>query len=185
MEDLSEAKKYPHTSPLAYSNTGMLYFKQGLYDRAEDHLVQAIESQPDLALAYYNLGILYDKEGDKERAKTLFENAIYFDRNYKEAREALEKIQQPGLKDIRDWFNWWFDPNAPGIKKVTGAVLLIISIFLILTSTIYSIKKESLPNSFFYTIGITILILILSSITKLKAGPLELEMESQGKIPTL
>jgi hypothetical protein len=38
-------------------------------------------------------------------------------------------------------------------------------------------------NSLFILIGITIIILLLSSITKLKIGPVELEMQSAGERP--
>jgi tetratricopeptide (TPR) repeat protein len=57
-QDFSEASKEPLLRRHARTNLGLVYYKQGLYAKAETELNEAIEECPGLPHAYYNLGAM-------------------------------------------------------------------------------------------------------------------------------
>lgn len=106
LHDLLKAKEHSHTAAYAHTNLGKLYFKQGLNSKAEAELFTAIEENPELAHAYFNLAVLYNEEGKKDRAEKLFQTTLDLDRNFKEVRNALKKLQETGIKGLRDWIDF-------------------------------------------------------------------------------
>ena len=146
-EDLAAAAK---------TNVGLMYYKQGLYEKAEAEFIEAIESKPDLPNPYYNLGVLYAKEGEEEgshekieRAKKLFQTALDMDdskRGFIEASSALREIKGSGTrKNVRDWYSWWFG-SASSYKKALGVVLLGLMLSGIILIIYQTLVKE-LPGS--------------------------------------
>ncbi|HEY7080756.1 MAG TPA: tetratricopeptide repeat protein, partial [Nitrososphaeraceae archaeon] len=85
-EDFNKASKEPLLEHHARSNLGLVFYKQGLYNKAEDELNEAIDKCPAVAHAYYNLGVLYNDDGRKQQAEKLFRTALNIDRDFKEAR---------------------------------------------------------------------------------------------------
>jgi tetratricopeptide (TPR) repeat protein len=184
IKDLTRAKDQPHTRSKAHTNIGVMRFNQGLYDQAEEELIQAIKIQLDNYEAYYNLGVLYNAEGKKDRARTLFKTAIDYKRDYKKAREDLKKLEESEIKGLKDWYEWWFGSNATSWKKILGLGILGF-LFIIIVRSIYdAIRAEIIPDTSFYLMGIAIVILVLSTITKLKVGLVELEMQTVEEQPS-
>lgn len=70
----------------AKTDLGLIYYKQGLYEKAESQFIEAIETKPDLPHPCYNLGVMYAKgvgeEGSHEKiesAEKLFQTALDID----------------------------------------------------------------------------------------------------------
>jgi tetratricopeptide (TPR) repeat protein len=113
IKDLSIAAKSSHTSALARTNLGKIYFKLGLYEKAKKELTEAIEIDPFLAPAYYNLGVLFNEEGKTDRARSLFTTALTMDPNFVEARNAIKKVSEAVFVGVRDWVACGSRPNRP------------------------------------------------------------------------
>ncbi|MGA9168653.1 MAG: tetratricopeptide repeat protein, partial [Nitrososphaeraceae archaeon] len=183
--DFYLAKKDPFIAPIADCNLGFIYYKQGLYEKAKSEFIKAIEKMPDLPQAYYNLGVLYNEEGDKERARKLFQTALNIDRDYKEAKQAMKKLDNSDVSNIGDWYDWWFSSNASTLKKGIGIATLILIGVLIGKASYDAVLNSDIKQSMFGIIAIAIVFLVLPLISKLKVGPVELEMESKGQQPPL
>jgi tetratricopeptide (TPR) repeat protein len=142
-EDLAAAAK---------TNVGLMYYKQGLYEKAEAEFIEAIDRKPDLPHPYYNLGVLYAKQGGEEgshekieRAKKLFQAALDMDdskEGFMEASGALREIEGSGTrKNIRDWYSWWFGA-ASSYKKALGVMLLALMLSGIILIIYQTLVKE-------------------------------------------
>jgi tetratricopeptide (TPR) repeat protein len=188
LHDLLKAKEYSHTAAYAHTNLGKLYFKQGLNSKAESELLTAIEENPELAHAYFNLGVLYNEEGKKERAEKLFQTTLDLDRDFKEARNALKKLQETGIKGLRDWIDWWFGSNSSVYRKALGYAIITFAGSLLVIMAIYDTYWSNkgagfgVSQSLLIVLAVTIVTLLLPSISKLKLGPVELDMKSIGKL---
>jgi tetratricopeptide (TPR) repeat protein len=185
-EDFCEAQKMPLVSAFTHNNLGLIYFEQGLYEKSESEFIQAVEEQPDLAESYYNLGVLYNEEnGNKERARKLFQTALDIDRGYKQAKESIRKLEHSSMGDIGDWYDWWFGSSASSLKKGMGIATLILIGVLIGKASYLALYDKDIKDPLLGMIGIAIVFLVLPLISKLKIGPIELEMESKGHPPPL
>jgi tetratricopeptide (TPR) repeat protein len=183
LRDFLDAKLSEHTSAYARTNLGKLYFKQGLYSKAEAELIKALEEDFKLVPAYFNLGVLYNADGKKDRAVKLFQTALELDPNFVDAREALKEIKESELRGLRDFVDWWFEKHSSTSKKFIGYTIILL-IGLQLTKAIYDVLRNlEVQQSLYIVLGITIGILLLPSISKLKFGPVEMEMRSVGKEP--
>jgi tetratricopeptide (TPR) repeat protein len=187
LHDLLKAKEHSHTAAYAHTNLGKLYFKQGLNSKAEAELLTAIEENPELAHAYFNLAVLYNEEGKKDRAEKLFQTTLDLDRNFKEVRNALKKLQETGIKGLRDWIDWWFGSNSFLYRKALGYAIITFAGSLLVIMAIYdTIWKNNggsgVSQSLLIVLAVTIMTLLLPSISKLKLGPVELDMKSIGKL---
>jgi tetratricopeptide (TPR) repeat protein len=150
-------------------------------------LLTAIEENPELAPAYFNLAVLYNEEGKKDRAEKLFQTTLDLDRNFKEARNALKKLQETGIKGLRDWIDWWFGSNSFLYRKALGYTIITFAWSLLVIMAIYdTIWKNNggsgVSQSLLIVLAVTIMTLLLPSISKLKLGPVELDMKSIGKL---
>jgi tetratricopeptide (TPR) repeat protein len=153
MKDLTEViRRNDDLAAAAKTNLGLMYYKQGLYEKAEAEFIEAIERKPELPHPYYNLGVLYAKEGGEEgdqgkieRAKKLFQTALDMDGSkggFKEASGALREIEGSGTrKNIRDWYSWWFD-TASSYKKGLGIALLALMLSGIVLIIYQTLIKE-------------------------------------------
>jgi tetratricopeptide (TPR) repeat protein len=147
-------------------------------------LLTAIEENPELAPAYFNLAVLYNEEGKKDRAEKLFQTTLDSDRNFKEARNALKKLQETGIKGLRDWIDWWFGSNSSVYRKALGYAIITFAGSLLVIMAIYDtyLKDQGVSQSLLIVLAVTIMTLLLPSISKLKLGPVELDMKSIGKL---
>ena len=59
--DLSKAEEEPLLSPYVHNNLGLLYYRAGLNEKAENEFNHVIEQKAAVSEAYYNLGVLYDE----------------------------------------------------------------------------------------------------------------------------
>jgi tetratricopeptide (TPR) repeat protein len=137
LRGLLKAREQSHTAAFAHTNLGKLYFKQGLNSKAEAELLTAIENNPELAYAYFNLGVLYNEEGKKERAEKLFQTSLDLNRDFKEARVALKKLQETGIKGLRDWIDWWFGSDSSVYRKALGYAIITFAGLLLMIMAIY------------------------------------------------
>jgi tetratricopeptide (TPR) repeat protein len=155
MKDLTEViRRNDDLAAAAKTNLGLIYYKQGLYEKAEAEFIEAIERKPDLPHPYYNLGVLYAKEGGEgnqgkiERAKKLFQTALDMDGSkggFEEASGALREVEGSGTrKNIRDWYGWWFD-GASYYKKGLGITLLALLLSGLVLIIYQTLIKEQQP----------------------------------------
>jgi tetratricopeptide (TPR) repeat protein len=185
-EDFSESLKEPLLEHHARCNLGLVYYKQGLYDKAEDELNESIDKCPALPHAYYNLGVLYNEDGKKQQAEKLFRTALNIDRDFKEARVALKRLHHSRTDALTDWVDWWFGSGISKIRKVMGVAIVLLLGAVIGKAGYTALQGDKdIPQSIFIMIGISIVLLLLPCISKLKFGLIELEMESKGESPTL
>ena len=106
------------------------------YDKAEQQLTKAIESEPDNAILYYNRGYLYEQMGSGEQAVENYQQAAeidpqYFDATfnlaayyYNQAAETLQKANNMDLKEyeekgaaIEDSAKAYFEKALPPLEK--------------------------------------------------------------------
>ncbi len=78
----------------AYLNTGILYLEQKNYKEAVNNFKILSSINPKSHLAYYFMGVSYEALGDKRSAIDNYQNAINFKPDYKEAQDALDKINK-------------------------------------------------------------------------------------------
>jgi len=179
-KDFLESLNYPHTEASAHTNLGKLYFIQNFLDKAEIELIKALELNPSFAAAYFNLGVLYSQRNDKRRAKKYFQLTLEADSKFVEARNNLEKLEQ-STKPLTDWWSWWFEDSS-AFKKVVGSltILLISALFVFAAYQLINKMHNEFVNSYFIMIVFFIIFLLLPTLTKLKIGPVELDMKSVG-----
>ena len=184
LDDLSKANNEPSLSATAHSNLGLVYLKQGLYGKAESELIKALDLNPNLAHAYYNLGVLYNEEGNKQRAEKLFKTATTVDKNFSEARDALKKLKGTELRNLGgDWYDWWFGRDSTRLRKGVGFAIVAL-IGILVAKANYNIHYDlQVSTSLFAVLAINILIILLPILSKLKMGPIELDVQSKGERP--
>ncbi len=64
------------------------------YDKAKDILAEAEKLSPGNVEIIYQAGLVAEAQGDKEAAAKIYEEALSYDPTYKEASEALERVQK-------------------------------------------------------------------------------------------
>lgn len=70
-----------------------VYNKVGEYDKVFIITEEIFKNgNPAYEEAYFQRGIAYLGKGEKEKAKEEFQKALFYNKNYKEAEEALEKL---------------------------------------------------------------------------------------------
>lgn len=85
---------------LAYTNSGLAYFKKGALRQAEEQFRAALKYQSDLPEAHHNLGLVYARLGESTKALQAFREAIRFRPSYVEAYASLGNILlELGRKD--------------------------------------------------------------------------------------
>jgi tetratricopeptide (TPR) repeat protein len=179
-KDFLKCEKYPHVEASAHTNLGKIYFIQNFFDKAEAELIKALEINPSLAVAYYNLGVLYTQKRDKEKAKKYFQLTLQADSSFPEARTAIQELEESN-KPLIDWWSWWFEFTS-AYKKIVGifTMTLISILFIFMVYQLINQITTEFLNSYFIMIGFLIAFLILPTLSKLKIGPMEVEMKSVG-----
>lgn len=74
----------------AYLNTGVLYLTMDSLEQAWQHFNIAVNNSPMDPRGYYFRGLVNEQKGDTEAAIKDYKQALAFDPNYLEAKEALE-----------------------------------------------------------------------------------------------
>ena len=77
----------------AYREKGIALYDLGKYDEAVKVLTKAVTLQNSFDEGYYWLGKCFEKLGNKERAVDSYQHALMYDKDFVEAREALEKLK--------------------------------------------------------------------------------------------
>ena len=88
------------------------------------------------------------------------------------------------VSNIGDWYDWLFSSNASSLKKGIGIATLILIGVLIGKASYDAVLNSDIKQSMFGIIAIAIVFLVLPLISKLKIGPVELEMKSKGQQPS-
>src|SRR6185437_12371376 len=134
-------------------------------------------------------GVLYNNENRKGKAQKMFENSLKVDPHFSRAKEAVNKFGSP---DQIEWYNWWFS-HAKG-KKALGVLLIasILSPIIIVSFISYHVYFVSrhisgltsfishnvgvLLTGIITMMGLSIAVLLLPSLTKIKVGSI-IELE--------
>lgn len=77
----------------AYLNTGILYLTQDSLGKAWEHFNIAVNTSPTDPRGYYFRGLIYEQQAKYDDAIRDYEQALVFDPNYAEAKEALSLLQ--------------------------------------------------------------------------------------------
>lgn len=77
----------------AYREKAVAYYNQGKYEDALKVLKRSVTIQNNFDEGYYWMGKCYEKLNRKNDAIESYQNALLYDKNYSEARDALDKLQ--------------------------------------------------------------------------------------------
>lgn len=83
-------------APRDYKNfmkMGIVYTELGKYQDAFKALNAANKEEPGNADVLYYIGVAAEKNGDKKGAADMYKEALRFDPNYKDAKDALDKLK--------------------------------------------------------------------------------------------
>ncbi len=93
LESFSKAAKLAPRDYKHFLQMGVIYNMQGNYQSAITALNRANQEKPGSADVIYQIGIAAEKTGDKAGARELYQTALNYDPNYKEARDALARLK--------------------------------------------------------------------------------------------
>lgn len=192
--DLRKQHPVPPTAILFHR--GMIYERKNDLKMAREEYEEAIQTRDKsdvkrryVAKAYVALGMLEIKEKNLEQAKKNFESALDFDPDNADAAQNLRYLNARESSQV-DWWTWWSKPRAKKaalFALVATAVLVVLIPFIVdnvveevITHTskdqeIKITKKNPFADYNFTIVAIIAFIILLPSISKLKAGPLEIE----------
>lgn len=77
----------------AYREKAIALYNQTKYEEALKVLNRAVTVQNNFDEGYFWMGKCYEKLDQKDNAIQSYQNALLYDKNYTEAREALERVQ--------------------------------------------------------------------------------------------
>jgi hypothetical protein len=88
------------------------------------------------------------------------------------------------MRGLRDWIDWWFGSNSSVYRKAFGDAIITFAGSLLVIMAIYDtyMLKFDVSQSLLIVLALTLVTLLLPSISKLKLGPIELDMKSIGKL---
>lgn len=78
----------------AYFSTGWILMQQDSLEKAKRQYDLATKQDPTNAAAYYNRGLCSELMGNKQDALADYKQALTFNENYKEAKEAIKRCEQ-------------------------------------------------------------------------------------------
>ena len=91
--DLDSCLNLDYTYMYAYREKAIAFYNLTEYDEALKVLKRAVTVQNNFDEGYYWMGKCYEKLGKNDDAIRSYQNALLYDKNYTEAREALKRIQ--------------------------------------------------------------------------------------------
>ncbi|HEX7458923.1 MAG TPA: tetratricopeptide repeat protein, partial [Ginsengibacter sp.] len=80
----------------SYREKAIALYDLGKYREALEVLKRAVTVQNNFDEGYYWMGKCYEKLGNKEDAIQSYQTALLYDKNFLEAREALNKLTGNG-----------------------------------------------------------------------------------------
>ncbi|MEO8762650.1 MAG: tetratricopeptide repeat protein [Ginsengibacter sp.] len=83
------------TYMFSYREKAIALYDLGKYEEATEVLKRAVTIQNNFDEGYYWMGKCYEKLGRKDDAIQSYQTALLYDKNFTEARDALEKITNP------------------------------------------------------------------------------------------
>jgi len=78
----------------AYREKAIALYNQSKYEEALNVLKRAVTIQNDYDEGYFWMGKCYEKLNRKDDAIESYQSALLYDKNYSEARDALERLQK-------------------------------------------------------------------------------------------
>jgi len=180
------------------TSIGQCYYELGLYEDAETHYLKAIKVNPKLARAYYKLAALYISEKKYDRARIQLETCLKIDRNFSEARNAINRLDGAGE---RDWYDWWFEGRRHknnnkrnqkdseiwtrkilDIKPIIGTVVMAFIAGLMMATVILAFSyptslAPSVAAALTFLIVILIGVVLFPSLRRFKAVGIQLKPE--------
>ena len=78
----------------AYREKAIALYQMNKYQAALDVLKRAVTIQNNFDEGYYWMGKCYEKLGKNDEAVESYQRALLYDKNYVEAREALERLKK-------------------------------------------------------------------------------------------
>lgn len=92
--NLDSCLRLDFTYMYAYREKAIAFYDQANYQEALKVLKRAVTIQNNFDEGYYWMGKCYEKLNQKQDAIQSYQNALLYDKNYTEARSALEKLTQ-------------------------------------------------------------------------------------------
>ena len=83
------------TYMFSYREKAIALYDLGKYAEALEVLKKAVTIQNNFDEGYYWMGKCYEKLGREDDAIQSYQTALLYDKNFTEAREALDKIKAP------------------------------------------------------------------------------------------
>jgi tetratricopeptide (TPR) repeat protein len=78
----------------AYREKGIALYQEKKYEEAIKVLSRGVTLQNNFDEGYYWMGKCYEKLNEKNEAIQSYQNALLYDKDFIEARKALERLQQ-------------------------------------------------------------------------------------------
>jgi tetratricopeptide (TPR) repeat protein len=91
---LDRSLQLDYTYMYAYREKAIALYQQKKYEEAINVLRRAVTIQNNFDEGYYWMGKAYEKLGQKEDAILSYQNALMYDKDYAEARNALDSLQK-------------------------------------------------------------------------------------------
>lgn len=125
---ISELQKLLMTRPEqrieaeVHNALGFLFMKKGERNQAREHLIQAIELEPELSVAYYNMGLLAHQESNFHLAERHFKNALEVDPHHVDSWVELGFMALAGEteEDAEDCFEAALDLDPDHAQAYLG-----------------------------------------------------------------
>lgn len=92
--NLDSCLRVDFTYMYAYREKAIAFYDQAKYQEALKVLKRAVTIQNNFDEGYYWMGKCYEKLNQKQDAIQSYQNALLYDKNYAEARIALEKLTE-------------------------------------------------------------------------------------------
>lgn len=92
--NLDSCLNLDYTYMYAYREKAIALYDQNKYEDALNVLKRAVTVQNNFDEGYYWMGRCYEKLNRKDDAIQSYQSALLYDKNYAEAREALERMQK-------------------------------------------------------------------------------------------
>lgn len=80
--------------PVLLDTVGWVYYKNGDYQTAIQHLSQVVETMPDVNVFNYHLGMAYKMAGDKAQAKVYLEKSLADNKPFAQKEMAVTALKE-------------------------------------------------------------------------------------------
>jgi tetratricopeptide (TPR) repeat protein len=91
--NLDSCLRLDFTYMYAYREKAIALYNQAEYEAALNVLKRAVTVQNNFDEGYFWMGKCYEKLNKTEDAMQSYQNALLYDKNYSEARDALERLE--------------------------------------------------------------------------------------------